>query len=44
MVDGTGNSTNDTAAAGDKGLEGTIAIEPGDRIPLDSAADVQSIR
>ena len=33
-VDGTGNSTNDTAADGGKGLEGTIAIEPGDRIPL----------
>jgi outer membrane receptor protein involved in Fe transport len=34
IVDGTGNSSNDAADAGDKGLEGTIAIEPGDRIPL----------
>jgi outer membrane receptor protein involved in Fe transport len=33
-VDGTGNSTNDAAAAGGKGLEGTIDIQPGDRIPL----------
>ena len=33
-VDGTGNSTNDSALAGGKGLEGTIDIEPGDRIPL----------
>ena len=33
-VDGTGNSTNDSAVAGGKGLEGTIEIEPGDRIPL----------
>jgi outer membrane receptor protein involved in Fe transport len=33
-VDGTGNSTNEAAAAGGKGLEGTIDIEPGDRIPL----------
>jgi outer membrane receptor protein involved in Fe transport len=33
-VNGTGNSTNDAAAGGDKGLEGTIAIEPGDRLPL----------
>ena len=33
-VDGTGNSTNDSALAGRKGLEGTIDIEPGDRIPL----------
>jgi outer membrane receptor protein involved in Fe transport len=33
-VNGTGNSTNDSALAGGKGLAGTIAIEPGDRIPL----------
>jgi outer membrane receptor protein involved in Fe transport len=33
-VDGTGNSTNDAAAAGGKGLQGTIDIEPGDRLPL----------
>jgi outer membrane receptor protein involved in Fe transport len=33
-VDGTGNSTNDAAAAGGKGLEGTIDIQPGDRLPL----------
>ncbi|HEY7289072.1 MAG TPA: TonB-dependent receptor [Vicinamibacterales bacterium] len=33
-VDGTGNSTNDSALSGGKGLEGTLDIEPGDRIPL----------
>lgn len=33
-VNGGGNSTNDAAAAGAKGLDGTIAIAPGDRIPL----------
>ena len=33
-IDGTGNSTNDAAAAGGRGLAGTIAIEPGDRMPL----------
>ena len=33
-VNGTGNSTNDAAALGSKGLEGTIAIQPGDRMPL----------
>jgi len=33
-IDGTGNSTNDAAAAGRKGLEGTIDIGPGDRLPL----------
>jgi outer membrane receptor protein involved in Fe transport len=32
-VDGTGNSTNEEALAGRRGFEGTIAIEPGDRIP-----------
>lgn len=33
-VSGSSNSTNDTAAAGAKGLDGTIQIRPGDRIPL----------
>ena len=33
-VNGESNSTNDAAATGAKGLEGTIEIEPGDRIPL----------
>jgi outer membrane receptor protein involved in Fe transport len=33
-VDGSSNSTNDTATSGSKGLEGTIAIRPADRIPL----------
>ncbi len=33
-VDGTGNSSNSSAVTGGKGLEGTIAITPGDRIPL----------
>jgi outer membrane receptor protein involved in Fe transport len=33
-VNGESNSTNDTAAAGGRGLEGTIAIEPGNRVPL----------
>lgn len=33
-VNGTGNSTNDRALDGDKGLDGTIDIQPGDRIPL----------
>jgi outer membrane receptor protein involved in Fe transport len=33
-VDGSSNSTNDTAAGGSKGLEGTIEIRPADRIPL----------
>lgn len=33
-VDGSGNSTNGEALAGSKGLEGQIAIQPGDRIPL----------
>jgi outer membrane receptor protein involved in Fe transport len=30
----TGNSTNDMAESGARGFEGTIDIEPGDRIPL----------
>jgi outer membrane receptor protein involved in Fe transport len=34
MVNGSSNSTNDVAAAGGKGLDGAIAIHPGDRIPL----------
>ena len=33
-VDGSANSSNSTAAAGGKGLEGSIAIHAGDRIPL----------
>lgn len=33
-VNGTGNSSNDTALAGQPGFDGTIAIQPGDRIPL----------
>ena len=33
-VNGAGNSTNDLATAGTKGLDGTIAIAPGDRMPL----------
>jgi outer membrane receptor protein involved in Fe transport len=33
-VDGSSNSSNDLAATGAQGLEGTIAIAPGDRIPL----------
>jgi outer membrane receptor protein involved in Fe transport len=33
-VDGSSNSVNDAAAAGVKGLDGTIAIQPGMRIPL----------
>ena len=33
-VSGAGNSTNDLAVAGAPGLAGTIAVAPGDRIPL----------
>ena len=33
-VNGTGNSSNDTAIAGTPGLDGTINIRPGDPIPL----------
>ena len=33
-VNGESNSTNDAAAAGGPGLEGSIDIEPGDRMPL----------
>jgi outer membrane receptor protein involved in Fe transport len=33
-VDGSGNSTNDSALDGDPGMDGVIQIEPGDRIPL----------
>ncbi len=32
--DGSANSTNDSALAGAKGLDGTIQVAPGDRIPL----------
>ena len=33
-IDGSGNSSNDAAAAGLPGTDGSIAIRPGDRIPL----------
>jgi outer membrane receptor protein involved in Fe transport len=33
-INAVGNSSNDTAAAGDKGLDGNIRIAPGNRIPL----------
>ena len=33
-VNGESNSSNDAAESGDPGLEGTIEIEPGDRMPL----------
>lgn len=33
-VGGSGNSTNASAFAGGKGLDGTIEVRPGDRIPL----------
>ncbi len=33
-VNGSGNSSNDAASAGSPGLDGTINIRPGDRIPL----------
>ncbi|HUK33669.1 MAG TPA: TonB-dependent receptor [Vicinamibacterales bacterium] len=32
--DGSSNSTNDSALAGEKGVDGTIQIQPGDRMPL----------
>lgn len=34
IVDGSGNSSNDSAVAGEPGTEGTIAITKGNRIPL----------
>jgi outer membrane receptor protein involved in Fe transport len=34
QVNGSGNSTNEEAEEGVPGVEGTIDIEPGDRIPL----------
>jgi outer membrane receptor protein involved in Fe transport len=34
VVGGAGNSSNDAAAAGFRGVDGTIRIAPGDRIPL----------
>lgn len=34
VLNGTGNSSNEDAQAGRKGLESTIAVRPGDRIPL----------
>ena len=33
-IDGSSNSTNDSALAGRPGLDGVITIQPGDRIPL----------
>ncbi len=33
-INSVGNSSNDTAVAGDKGLDGNIRIMPGNRIPL----------
>ena len=33
-INGTGNSSNDTALTGAKGLDGNIQIQPGNRIPL----------
>jgi outer membrane receptor protein involved in Fe transport len=33
-VDGSGNSTNDSALGGSPGMDGVIQIQPGDRIPL----------
>ncbi len=33
-INAVGNSSNDTAAAGDKGLDGNVRITPGNRIPL----------
>ena len=33
-VNGTGNSSNDQAQAGNPGTDGVITIKPGDRIPL----------
>ena len=47
-VNGSGNSSNDDAEAGAPGLEGTINIEPGNRMPftprhtLKAYADVQA--
>ena len=47
-VNGSSNSTNTLAVAGLKGLQGTIQIQPGDRIPLipkhmiKASADVQA--
>lgn len=34
IVNGSGNSSNGTALAGEPGLDGTINIRPGDKIPL----------
>jgi outer membrane receptor protein involved in Fe transport len=49
-VGGSSNSANDGAAAGAKGMEGTIEIRPGNRIPLiprqmfKAFADIQATR
>ena len=42
-VDGSSNSTNDAAQSGARGLEGTIDIEPGDRIADGSAPHDESV-
>ncbi len=34
LVDGSSNSSNDAAAGGAPGVGGTIAVRPGDRLPL----------
>jgi outer membrane receptor protein involved in Fe transport len=34
VIGGAGNSTNDSATTGARGLDGNITISPGDRIPL----------
>jgi outer membrane receptor protein involved in Fe transport len=34
FVDGSSNSTNDSAVGGSPGMDGVIRIQPGDRIPL----------
>jgi outer membrane receptor protein involved in Fe transport len=33
-VDGSSNSTNDSASGGSPGMDGLIQVQPGDRIPL----------
>ena len=43
-VNGESNSTNDAAENGEPGLEGTIEIEPGDRIPLHPGAHAEGVR
>jgi outer membrane receptor protein involved in Fe transport len=49
-VDGSSNSTNDSASAGSRGMDGIIQIQPGNRIPLiphhllKAFADLQATR